>query len=178
MTFYSFRRQSGTTIERALGLETAQKAMNHDVGTRTFRRYYDRGLDHVNATDLITGTGNGQMAGDSGNIPLSLRRVDGYDGEDAVKAALNKLYETPEWLALVGDRHLTSTQELALLPTGTGSDEARESLDRDLAYINRHLHNMKEATTKTAQAARWKGTSAELTVAASAAPRSQHNSHA
>lgn len=166
---YSFHRQFGTTIESALDLETAQKAVNHDIGFRTFRKHYDRGLDHSGVTDFLTGTGGGQMAGESANISLSLRRVDGHDSEDAARAALDKLHEILEWLALIEDRHSTSAQKLALPPTGAEADEARANFDRDLANINGHLHNMMEAATKQARATSWKDTSAELTVAAIAA---------
>jgi integrase len=40
---YSFRRQFGTHIERALNVTTAPKAMNHEIGSSTYHQYHDRG---------------------------------------------------------------------------------------------------------------------------------------
>jgi integrase len=50
---YPFRRQSGTNIERALDVTTAQKAMDHEIAYSTYHHHYDRGLNDVDATDLI-----------------------------------------------------------------------------------------------------------------------------
>ena len=61
--YFSSRRQSMTTFERALGFKTAQKAMAHDVGSFTYWSHYERGLGHVDLTDLVVDGGNGGAAG-------------------------------------------------------------------------------------------------------------------
>lgn len=42
LTLYAFRRQFGTTVERAMREHTAQYNTNHGVGSTTYRKYYDR----------------------------------------------------------------------------------------------------------------------------------------
>jgi hypothetical protein len=74
VTIYAFRRNFGTSMQRELGIETAQKAMDHTVGSSTYWKFYDRGLDHVDATNLIVDGGNGQATGGSTAIPLHLQR--------------------------------------------------------------------------------------------------------
>jgi hypothetical protein len=73
VTYCSFRRQFGTHIERALDVTTAQKAMDHETGSSTYHQHYDRGLDDVDATDLIVSDGDGRSKGDN-ELPLYLRR--------------------------------------------------------------------------------------------------------
>jgi hypothetical protein len=53
VSYYPFRRQFGTNIERALDVTTAQKAMDHEIAYSTYHQHYDRGLNDVDATDRI-----------------------------------------------------------------------------------------------------------------------------
>lgn len=63
VTYYSFRRQFGTIVQRTLGVETAQKAMADEIGSSTDWQYYDRGLDHADVTDVVVGSGvRGRLA--------------------------------------------------------------------------------------------------------------------
>jgi hypothetical protein len=61
--YFSSRRQPVTTFERALGFKTAQKAMAHDIGSFTYWSHYERGLGHVDFTDLVVDGGNRRAAG-------------------------------------------------------------------------------------------------------------------
>ena len=70
--YYSLRRQSVTTFKRALGLETAQKAMAHDSGSFTYWSHYERGLGHVDFTDLVVDGVNGRAAGDATKLSIHL----------------------------------------------------------------------------------------------------------
>jgi hypothetical protein len=97
-TYYSSRRQFGTTGRRTLGVEIARKAMAHEIGSSAYWQYYDCGLDHVDVTDLVVDGDDGRAAG--GITELSFHLLRATD-----KAAFERDLIAP-WTACACQQHV------------------------------------------------------------------------
>ena len=52
-TFYSFRNETNTKVERELCITVAQKTMDHAIGSRAFYELYDKRLSHYDPVGIM-----------------------------------------------------------------------------------------------------------------------------
>lgn len=103
-TFYGFRAELATKVERRFGVESAQKTIQHAPGSHTYRKHYDKGNDGIDLVDLVIDGGSGlpedglESARES-LIP-ALGRVDHSEEEQANRNAISAfLQDHPQVLA-------------------------------------------------------------------------------
>lgn len=71
-------------FEREMGVETAQKVLAHSVGTSTYRKNYDKGLDHLDIVGAIVDDADAIFDDETAELPEVLLRGN-YDQLAAIE---------------------------------------------------------------------------------------------